>query len=393
MKTAQRTPVSQEEVERLERFDSHGARVLSVYLDLDPQRQVDRSYLVVLKDLIRETRDRLDEAAGDELSKQAGRLEEWLESEQPQGRGLAVFSCSDPDLWYASYLPVPVTDHLAFEPRPHLGPLLALLDEYERYEVALVDKEKARLFSVFMGTIDESEGFEDAVPGKHDQGGWSQARLQRHHETHVYQHLQHVTERLGELLERKRFDRLILAGPEEATNELRGMLPHVLSERLVATIPAEMFAGEAEILEQSQAVAERFEREEEGRVVDAVLDEAGADGASCGLVPTLEAIWQARVQTLLVAEGTEQEGSECQECGRLQPGHVAPCPACGGPMVPLVHLVERAMERTRGQGGEIEIVRGDPAERLRERCEGVGALYRFRAAEPPESPEADRTGS
>jgi len=378
MKTAQRTPIGPEELERLERFESHGAPVLSVYLDLDPQRQVDRAYLVVLKDLVKETRDRLDETVAAALSAQVGRLGEWLEREGPQGRGFVAFSCHDPELWYTAFLPMPVDDHVAFEPRRHLGPLLALLDEYERYAVALVDKEKARLFSVFMGTIEETEAFEDVVPGKHDQGGWSQARYQRDHENHVYQHLQHITQRLAVLLERKSFDRLILAGPEEATNELRGLLPQVLGERLVATMPGEMFAGEAEVLEQSLAVVDRFEREEEARLVETVLDEAGADGASCGLIPTLEAIWQARVQTLLVAEGREQEGSECQDCGQLQPGHVAPCPACGGSMLPLVHLVERAMERTRAQAGEIEVVRGDPATLLRERCGGVAALYRFR---------------
>jgi peptide chain release factor subunit 1 len=391
MKTALRTPISYEQLERLERFDSQGARILSVYLDRDPQRQLDRSYLVVLKDLVKETRERLDEVAGDQLDREAARLEEWLDSEPPQGRGLAAFSCSEPELWQVISLPVPVEDHLAFESRPHLGPLLALLDEYERYGVALVDKEKARLFTVFMGTIEETEAFEDMVPGKHDQGGWSQARYQRHHETHVYQHLQHVTERLGELLERQGFDRLIVAGPEEATNELRGLLPHVLSERLVAVMPAEMFAGEAEILEQTLPVAERFEREEERRLVDTVLEEAGADGASCGLVGTLEAISLAQVRTLLVAEGTEQEGGECQNCGRLEPGHVRPCPACGGTMDPRVHLLERAMERTRAQAGEIEIVRGDPADRLRERCEGVGALYRFRAGAPANAEEGDQT--
>jgi peptide chain release factor subunit 1 len=390
MKTAQRTPVSDEELERLERFDSTGARILSVYLDLDPQRQVDRSHLVVLKDLVKEARDRLGEAAGDELDRQAARLQEWLESEPQQGRGLAVFSCSEPDLWQVAFLPVPLEDHLAFEPRPHLGPLLALLDEHERYAVALVDKEKARLFTVFMGTIEESEAFEDLVPGKHDQGGWSQARLQRDHDTHVYQHLQHVAQRLGELLERRGFDRLILAGPGEATSELRGLLPAVLAELLVAVIPGEMFAGEAEILEQSLAVAERFEREEERRMVDAVLEEAGADGASCGLVPTLEAIWLAKARTLLVAEGMEQEGSECPNCGRLEPGRVAPCPACGSEMTPLVHLLERAMERTRALAGEIEVVRGDPAALLRERCGGVGALYRFRAGQVADA-EADQT--
>ena len=66
------------------------------------------------------------------------------------------------------------------------------LDEYERYAVALVDKEKARFFSVFLGEIDETDDFKDFVPAKHDQGGVSQANFQRHHEAHVFRHLKRV---------------------------------------------------------------------------------------------------------------------------------------------------------------------------------------------------------
>ena len=45
--------VTREDVERLIRFDAHGARILSVYLDLDPERQVTRSYRIVLEDLVK----------------------------------------------------------------------------------------------------------------------------------------------------------------------------------------------------------------------------------------------------------------------------------------------------------------------------------------------------
>ena len=34
----------------------------------------------------------------------------------------------------------------------------------------------------------------EARPGKHDQGGWSQARYQRHIEHLVYDHLRHVAD-------------------------------------------------------------------------------------------------------------------------------------------------------------------------------------------------------
>jgi len=33
------------------------------------------------------------------------------------------------------------------------------VDEYERYAVAVVDKERARLFTVFLGEIEEMEEF------------------------------------------------------------------------------------------------------------------------------------------------------------------------------------------------------------------------------------------
>jgi peptide subunit release factor 1 (eRF1) len=53
--------VTQEQIEELEAFDGGGARVLSVYLDLDPERQVRRSYRIVFEDLLKESRERLEE--------------------------------------------------------------------------------------------------------------------------------------------------------------------------------------------------------------------------------------------------------------------------------------------------------------------------------------------
>jgi hypothetical protein len=52
--------VTQEQIEELEAFDGGGARVLSVYLDLNPERQVRRSYRIVFEDLLKESRERLE---------------------------------------------------------------------------------------------------------------------------------------------------------------------------------------------------------------------------------------------------------------------------------------------------------------------------------------------
>jgi hypothetical protein len=140
-----------EQIEQLEAFDAHGARVLSVYLDLDPARQVERSYRVAFENLVKEAHDRLEEPLRGDLAREAAQVQAWLASQEPRGKGLALFSCMSQGLWRAYSLPFRVRDWLAFESTPDLALLLELVDEYERYGVALVDKEKARLFTVFMG--------------------------------------------------------------------------------------------------------------------------------------------------------------------------------------------------------------------------------------------------
>jgi peptide chain release factor subunit 1 len=367
-----------EQLDALQRFEGDGASVLSVYLDLEPARQLERNYRIAFIDLVKAARERLDEAGREALQVEVDRVEAWLAEHDPQGLGLAVFSCTPRAFWQAHFLPVRVADHLAFEPAPDLAPLLAVLDEYERYAVALVDKERARLFTVFMGQIEEHDDFRDFVPGKHEQGGWSQANYQRHHEAHVHRHLKRVADHLARLFRRRRFDRLIVGGPEEATSALRQLLPRPLARAVVATIPAELFASSTEILAKVQEIEQRVEREHEARLVDQLLDAAGVGGrATCGVAATLEALWLGEVQVLVVADGVHLAGGECPQCGRLAPEGTAQCPVCGTTMLMVHDLFERAMARTREQVGRVEVVQGEAAKRLREAGGGMGALLRY----------------
>jgi peptide chain release factor subunit 1 len=379
--------ITPEQIEQLEAFDGRGARILSAYVSLDPARQVRRAYRIVFEDLVREVREGMEAPARGELQSEAARVQAWLETHEPTGKALAIFSCEPRGLWQAHDLAVRVADHLAFDHKPDVAPLLELLDDHERYAVALVDKEKARLFTVFLGEIEETETLKDLVPGKHDQGGVSQAHYQGHHEMHVLWHLKRVAQHLAELSRRRRFDRLILAGPEEATSELRRLLPRALAGRLVSVVPAELFATDAEVLEATLEVERRVEREVEERLLQELLDTARAGGrATYGVEPTLEALWMAAVQTLVVADGVHAGGSECTVCGRLVPGSVATCPACGASMRAVHELFHRAMERAHEQAGRVEVVHGAAAQRLLEAGGGLGALLRYQYPHVSESP-------
>jgi peptide subunit release factor 1 (eRF1) len=367
-----------DEIRSLEEFDAGTARVLSVFLDLDAHDAAGRSYLIALADLLKEIRPGFDIDTQIELDHEADRVAVWLDENRRAGNGLVVFSCEPRVLWKAQYLQVPVQDHMVFEPRPDVAPLLDLLDEFERYAVALVTKSHARLFTVFAGEIEESESFEDYVPAHHQQGGPSQANLQRHHEAHVFRHLKRVADRLTELQRKRSFDRLIIAGPEEATSELRRILPRPLASRVAAVIGADPHATPADILEKTLQVERQTERAVEQRLLDEIFEKAGAGGrATVGLARTLDALWLGDVQSLVVAHGVHEPGSECTNCGRLEAGRLDKCPMCGWNMQPVHDVFHRAMTKTLEQSGSVETVHGEPAERLRA-AGGIGSILRYR---------------
>jgi hypothetical protein len=54
---------------------------------------VRRTYRIVFEDLVKEMREGLDEPARTELASEAGRVQVWLDTEEPRGKGLVVFSC------------------------------------------------------------------------------------------------------------------------------------------------------------------------------------------------------------------------------------------------------------------------------------------------------------
>jgi hypothetical protein len=292
----------------------------------------------------------LDQPARTAFWTEAGRVRTWLESQAPQGKGLVAFSCSPRSLWHTDVLAVRVMTHLAFEPQPDLAPLLKLVDEYERYAVAVVDQESARLVTVFLGEIEEAERVEGGVRG--------------------------IAERLAERYRVRRFDRLVLAGPEQATAGLRRLLPSALGQRVVGVVPAEGLVDDRAILRAVLEIERRVEREDEERLVRQLLEQVARGRAILGVRPTLAALWADQVQTLVVAHSIRGDGSECPTCWRLEPGHIETCPKCGDRMRPVHDLFHRAMQRAIDQAGSAEVVFGDAERELNRVGGGLGALLR-----------------
>jgi peptide chain release factor subunit 1 len=376
------TNVDHSAVRKLARWNPDGIPITSVYLTVDGRRYPRKSdYEIRLDDLLRRGRA---QAEGERLSKEAlrsvvGDLEaigSFVRDEFERGatRGLALFSADAAGLWEEVRLPRPVRDRATVASAADVLPLEQVLETYRPMCLALVDYEKARLFLSELGRVEEVTHFIDDVPGRHDQGGWSQMRMQRHVDDHRQRHLKRVAEALFRLLKASPFDSLVLAGPAEAHLDLEHTLHPYLRERIRASVTLTMTATLDEVAARCLEVEEEQERTKEAAKVEALRAAAESGGkAVTGLPGTLAAVAEGRAAEILVGLDLSAPGFSCPNCGRLSERGTR-CPACGSTMEPVADVVEEAVARAVRQGSRVEtIVHPDGLARYG----GIGALLRF----------------
>lgn len=363
----------------LKRAEPPEGGVLSAYIDTSPGRVEGQDFLLAFRDSCRALHARLDDAQRDAFEAATGRAESFLTHQLDRsGPGIALFTSADADYFFVGNVPMITFEQVAWDTRPHMEPLVAALDELERVAVVLFDKERTRLFSIFLGRIEECKSFEDDVPGKQATGGWfglAQTRYARHHEAHVLRHAKRTVLALADLLRAQPFDHLLIGGPDEALSVLRGQLPRVLRRRLAGTLQVEMFATEVQILRQALEAAQRAERLQEVTRVHELLEGVGTARVALGVTATLDALNHSRVHLLVVASDLTARVAECPDCRFLaREGRL--CPICGGPVARAGDLRELAVEIALAQGARIEEVREEAAAVLTEHG-GIGALTRY----------------
>ena len=293
------------------------------------------------------------------------------------GRSLVIFSSQPRALWQTFQLQVPVRTLAWFSERPLVSPLTAILDEHERYAVVLLDKEQARLLSVYLNRVEAQMHIRDDYPGRTATGGWAQARYARHREAHLHRHVLHVTEAIRAEVSRRPFDRLIVGGPDEALSALLSVLPAGLRSRVAGTYTCELFASEQEILDHVRAIEEAAERRGEAELVTRLVDQAKGGGlATLGWEQTLQSLGEGRVHKLFLTEGATRRGWGCPSGHFAGPTSRKVCPLCGIRIDAVPDLAEWAVERAFDTDASVETVRGEAARQLRK--EGsVGALLRY----------------
>jgi peptide chain release factor subunit 1 len=355
--------------------------IVSLYLRFDPRLLYERGIaLTAFKSAwrrfaLRESSERWKEAA----LRERPRIETFLNDWSPVTRGIATFACEPAGLWGAIPLAVPLTTRRSVDSVTWTRPLAMLLDESPRLVACVVQRDKAALYVSQQREAELAGKVESDVPGRHHQGGWSQARFERHREFHVDQHLDDVVEALVELHERTPFDRLTLGGTMEITSEIERRLPTSLRSRLIDKIPVDVkHESMDDILEKALASNESAERREEQSLVETIVEEAGAGGrGALGLESTLEALLEGRIDKVVLIADLEIVGWECGRCPYLSVMELDRCLLCGSEGHSLPNVVDAAVERVIIGSGKVDFIFDGAAHEMLSANGGIGALLRY----------------
>ena len=331
-----------------------------------------------------ELRDRLDDVIEAEtdhhgrraLTATAERIKAHFPDEVPSGRGHIGFCAvkeqkpddrrGQSDIWMSTQMAPPQAEVVRRE-RPHLTPLIELLEEGAPVGVVAVSAERVRLHEWALGTLSEIHDWEAVlfIPDWRERKAQSTpdpARVEgassSGHDQYD-QRLEHNRRRflketgalVGQEAERRRWRSAIAFGdPDEVARVAEG------ASKRIEVEPADdanvISEDHRRLLERVERAVDGLNRRRELTLVQGALDAAFArEGrGAVGVIETQRSLEEGRVRHLLFdAEETAREVTEVED-----------------------DLVEKAI-RTRA---DVTPVEGDAAELLREHG-GVAALLRY----------------
>jgi peptide chain release factor subunit 1 len=357
-------------------------RVLSLFLNLDPAEfATPPARASAITSILHDAAHKIEACQGLDHDEQ-----EWLRADLERvrselsatgiaengTRAVAVYACAPEGLLEVVALRRPIASRVCVDRTPAVEPLVAEADG-QRWAVLLVNRRSARIFRGAVGDVEETDRIEDNVHSQHDQGGWSQANYQRSVEKDVQDHLSRVADVLFDSYKAAGFDRLLIGAPEEMAADVERHLHAYLRERIVGRLHLDV--ENSGIEDVRKAVAEALDAAQAAQEREALDRLAAGVGrgtrGACGLADVLAALNEARVDTLLVAEGFSAAGLRDTEMDLLYAEDAVPP---GRPTERVDDVVEAAVEKALDQSARVLRVSHHPDLGP---LGGIGAVLRY----------------
>jgi rubrerythrin len=262
-------------------------------------------------------------------------------------------------------------------------PLADLLDSYGGYGVALVDKQGARFFYFHLGELREQEGTLGESVRRTKRGGASTYPGRRGGVAGQTNYAGEVAERnmrdaaeyAARFFAENNVRRVLIGGTEANAALFRNYLSKAWQSLIVGTFPMSMTASKDDVLQRAMQIGKEAEKRREARLVETVItSSAKGRGGVINLDDTLQAVYDGKVQILLIREGYRAPGYRCKGCGYITAQQINPCPFCGASFEQIPDAVELAVHNVMSHGGEVEVLHDD---QITAHIGNIGALLRY----------------
>jgi peptide chain release factor subunit 1 len=297
------TPL-REHLDRLSSFEpSEDAPVLSLYLDAQPDQHGRDNYDTWLRKTLSDRARTFKGEARESFDQDVARITTFLaEDARRSANGLAIFACAARGLFDAVQFDVPFEDHWLFIGSvPHLYPLARLNDQFPRYAALLVDTNSARLFVFGLGATESGQDVKNVKTRKTSQGGWSQARYQRHLANFHLQHLKEVADTLERVVREESINQVVLACDEVTKPTLLEQLPQQVAEKIVDIVRLDINAPERDVLSTTLETLRGHDATTDAEHVEALIGAWRANGLGVvGPEACLQALEMGQVEELLI---------------------------------------------------------------------------------------------
>jgi peptide subunit release factor 1 (eRF1) len=285
------------------------------------------------------------------------------------------------DFWREYDLPPQLSGPQLFLDRSfHLKPLAMLLGAQPLLGVALVDRQRARLFELRLDDLAESEDLIQRLPRRRSDGfaGYDAGHSERRVEEQVLHHMKRVAERLKERAERGLWEKLIVGCHDSQWPEFQSLLHSYVQQRVLGHFPCDVAAiKNDEIRQQAGRIFREWLDRRREEVVKTTIEQAKSNGRGVtGLRQVLRAIETGEAQTLIVAENYTTRAVQCTSCGRIDSHVVGYCALCGKSTRELDDVSEALVALAVSRDVELFYVKDNPE---LDRVGNIGALLRYRA--------------
>ncbi len=344
-----------------------GAKVLSLYLNLDPTefaspqaRSTEIHSLLDEADRRLRNGNHLTHEEKIHVREDVQRVRDWFDGPDFSAKGahgLAIFCSGPAGVFEVLKLPRPVDTGVAIDDKPFIEPLADLAFSGS-WAVFLVNRKLARILRGSRERLDEVAYITDDVHGWHDKGGWSQARYQRGIEKEADDHVKNAAEELFRRFQRTPFDKLLIGCTAEMCNDVEKRLHPYLQQRIVGRIDIDVEnTNPDQVLEVAAPKMEDEDRKREREVLDRLSEGLGTGGrAAAGLDEVLDMLNQRRVEVLMFEQGLTAPGVLCPQCGWTG-GQGTTCPIDDTRLDERDDVIESAVELAITQSAEVIPVR------------------------------------